>query len=154
MYLLADGEWVQVQMVLHHFYLQHTGIWRAQCQVPRLHCFVCIQKFVFFIVIIHLASNNNYCYFFVVFLCGGLRNKIILAMARHTHLCSCRLWVAWPPTRTETKCADSLQRLSFWYLLTSVIIHYYTLQILLLSVSYKYSILNKVAVCHVEGVEK
>ena len=64
-----------VQMMLYPFY---SGTWRAQCQVPRLHWFVCIQKFAFSIVIIHLASNNiaTYC---VVFLCGGLWNKIILA---------------------------------------------------------------------------
>ena len=36
----------------------------------------------------------------------------------------------------------------------STVIYYYNLQILLLSVSFKYSILNKVAVCHVKGVEK
>ena len=54
----------------------------------------------------------------------------------------------------KQKCADNMQRLSFWYLLASAIIHYYNLQILLLSVSYQYSVLNKVVVCHVEGVEK
>ena len=54
----------------------------------------------------------------------------------------------------QTEVCRQYAKAVFWYLLALAIIHYYNLQILLLSVSYQYSVLNKVVVCHVEGVEK
>ena len=45
----------------------------------------------------HVSAPDIMGHCCVVFLRGGLRDEIIHGMARHTHLCSCRLWVAWPP---------------------------------------------------------
>ena len=61
-------------------------------------------------LILHLGSNSIATYFGVVFLCGCLRNKIILGTVRHTHLCSCRLWVAWPLKHTETEVCRQFTR--------------------------------------------
>ena len=51
----------------------------------------------------HVSAPDIMGHCCVVFLRGGLRDKIIHGMARHTHLCSCRLWVAWPPKHGETE---------------------------------------------------
>ena len=52
-------------------------------------------------VLLIVGRNNIATYFCVMFLYGGLWNKIILDTARHTQLCSCQLWVVWPPKHAE-----------------------------------------------------
>ena len=75
-----------------------------------------------------LACNNIVPYCCVVFLRRGLRNKIIHSTYGHTHLSA--VGCGWHDCQNvqERKCADSSRRLSFWYLLASAMICYYTLQ--------------------------
>ena len=78
-------------------------------------------------------------------------NTIVCKMNHHNTKCK-PLYTKQKHAQTEV--CRQYAKAVFWYLLASAIIHYYNLQILLLSVSYQYSVLNKVVVCHVEGVEK
>ena len=80
-------------------------------QVSRLCCTdPCLYKSVKFYI--HVVSfiksfmptgNNIATYCCAVFLGGNLRDKIIHSTFGHSHLCSCRLWVARPPKYTETE---------------------------------------------------
>ena len=85
---------------LHFFALQVTQSWATSLLSYKTSFALSVLCYS---STIHLASNNIATYCCLVFLCGGLWNKRIHGTARQS--------------AQKRKCADSFQRLSFWYLL-------------------------------------